>query len=118
MERHRIDHWLKLVCLFKHRSEAADACRGGRVKLNGSRVKPSTPVREEDVVEFYQGTQFRRVVVAGMPATSVSKETARTMYVDQTPRQTVDPTLVYRERGAGRPTKKDRRDMERFEDNE
>jgi ribosome-associated heat shock protein Hsp15 len=114
MEHHRIDHWLKLVCLFKHRTDATEACRGGHVKINGQRAKPAARVKEGDVVEVVQGDRFRRVVVAGLPESSISKETARTMYVDETPRQ--EPQVVvsaggFRERGSGRPTKKDRREM-------
>src|SRR5205807_2586426 len=115
-ERHRIDVWLKLVCLIKHRSEAAEACRGGHVKINGQRVKPAAIVREADVIEFLQGTHYRRVVVAGLPAASISKELARTMYVDETPKQEVmeRATTLFRERGSGRPTKKERRDIEKL----
>jgi ribosome-associated heat shock protein Hsp15 len=115
MERHRIDHWLKLVCLFKHRGEATEACRGGHVKLNGQRVKPATPVREGDVVEFYLNDRFRRVIVVAVPETNVSKEQARTMYVDESPKQEADIFRgTFRERGAGRPTKRDRRDLEKL----
>jgi ribosome-associated heat shock protein Hsp15 len=115
MERHRIDHWLKLVCLFKHRTEATEACRGGHVKINGQRVKPASPVREGDVIEFLLGTHYRRVVVTGLPESNISKETARTMYIDETPKQEVDVTrAVLRERGAGRPTKRDRRELEKL----
>ncbi len=116
MERHRIDHWLKLVCLFKHRADATEACKGGLVKLNGQRVKPAAPVKEGDVVEFYLGSHFRKVVVSGVPATNVSKEVARTMYVDQTPKQErVDVlTQILRDPGTGRPTKKERRDFEKL----
>jgi ribosome-associated heat shock protein Hsp15 len=116
MERHRIDHWLKLVCLFKHRGDATEACRGGHVKINGQRVKPAAVVREGDVVEFLHDTNYRRVVVAGLPLTSISKERARTMYVDETPKQEVieKATVVFRERGSGRPTKKERRDIEKL----
>jgi len=114
-ERHRIDVWLKLVCLIKHRSEAAEACRGGHVKINGQRVKPATAVREGDVIEFLQGTRFRRVVVAGLPEKQVSKEAARTLYVDQTPQQEIDVTRVaFRQRGSGRPTKRERRALDKF----
>lgn len=116
MERPRIDTWLKLVCLFKHRADATEACKGGKVKINGNRVKPAAAVKEEDVVEFYDGgDHYRRVVVKQIPATNVSKETARTMYVDETPaRENADVVAaIFRERGAGRPTKKDRRDIER-----
>jgi ribosome-associated heat shock protein Hsp15 len=115
MERHRIDHWLKWVCLFKHRTEATEACRGGKVKINGLRVKPATPVKEGDVVEFLLGTHFRRVVVAALPETQAAKDAARTMYIDETPKQeVVKVAATVRDRGAGRPTKKERRDIEKL----
>jgi ribosome-associated heat shock protein Hsp15 len=114
-ERHRIDYWLKLVCLFKHRGDATDACRGGHVKLNGSRVKPSSPVREGDIVELVMGERYRKLVVSGLPETSISKEVARTMYVDETPVVALPPTLsMPRDRGTGRPTKRERREIEKF----
>src|SRR5207237_10639494 len=114
MERHRIDHWLKLVCLFRHRTDATEACRGGHVKLNGQRVKPASPVKEGDVVEFYLGTQFRKVVVQGVPESNISKVGARRMYVDETAHdEGVDViTEVLRERGEGRPRGMDRGDGE------
>ena len=116
MERHRIDHWLKLVCLFKQRGDAAEACRGGHVKINGQRVKPAAPVCEGDVIEFLGGDdRYRRVVVAGVPEGNVSKEVARTMYIDETPKQEVEiARSAMRERGSGRPTKRERRDIERL----
>jgi ribosome-associated heat shock protein Hsp15 len=117
-ERHRIDHWLKLVCLFKHRTDATEACKGGHVKVNGQRIKPAAPIHEGDIVEFYAGSTFRRIVVAGLPLSNISKEVARTMYVDETPKQDTSVLLgnVSRERGAGRPTKKDRRDLDKLTD--
>jgi ribosome-associated heat shock protein Hsp15 len=116
MERHRIDVWLKLVCLFKHRADATDACKGGKIKINGLRVKPAAAVKENDVVEFYDGADhYRRVIVQALPAGNVSKEDARAMYVDDTPARTnVEKMATVRERGAGRPTKKDRREMEKL----
>ena len=115
MERHRIDIWLKLVCLFKHRTDATEACKGGKVKINGLRVKPAAPVKEGDVVEFYDGgDRYRRVVVQFLPEVNVSKEQARTMYDDTTPVQVREAPVVERERGAGRPTKRDRREIERL----
>jgi ribosome-associated heat shock protein Hsp15 len=114
-ERNRIDVWLKLVCLFKHRGDATEACRGGHVKVNGQRVKPAAIVREGDVVEFYAGDRFRRVVVLALPGGNVSKETARTMYRDESPVQPkVERTGLERERGAGRPTKRERREIEKL----
>ena len=117
MERHRIDTWLKHVLLFKHRADATEACKGGHVKVNGQRVKPAAPVREGDVVEFLSGNHFRRVVVSAIPENNVSREIARTMYVDETPKQEVvieRVAKVFRDRGTGRPTKKERRDIEKL----
>ena len=114
-DRHRIDLWLKLVCLFKHRGDATEACKGGHIKLNGQRVKPAATVKPGDVVEFYSGSTYRKVVVQALPDGNVSKEAARSMYLDETPVQP-KPELpgMYRERGAGRPTKRDRRDIEKI----
>ena len=114
-ERHRIDLWLKHVCLFKHRTEATDACRGGLVKVNGQRVKPATIVREGDVIEWFAGENLRLVVVQDVPPAQQSKEVARTMYIDQSPPPAPrEEARVSRERGAGRPTKKERREIEKF----
>jgi ribosome-associated heat shock protein Hsp15 len=114
-ERYRIDVWLKLVCLFKHRADATDACKGGKVKINGARVKPAAIVREGDLVEFYDGgDRYRRIVVQALPHTNVSKEEARAMYLDETPAVQKPDLPVSRERGTGRPTKKDRRDIEKL----
>jgi ribosome-associated heat shock protein Hsp15 len=118
MEQHgRVDQWLKLVCLFKHRSEAAEACRGGKVKVNGGRVKPAAAVKPGDVVEVTDGERYRKVVVLGVPERHVSKEVARTeMYRDETPEKPREPAAPkpLRDRGTGRPTKKDRRDIEKW----
>jgi ribosome-associated heat shock protein Hsp15 len=113
-QRHRIDTWLKHVCLFKHRTDATEACRGGHVKVNGQRVKPASPVRENDVIEFYVGETFRRVVVSSIPDRQQAKETARTMYKDETPVVEKPDLPMFRDRGTGRPTKRERREMEEF----
>ena len=71
--------------------------------------------REVPSVEFSQGDRPRRVVVAGLPAGSVSKDLARTMYVDESPAYERPIRMAQpaaREAGAGRPTKRDRREME------
>ncbi|HUP60152.1 MAG TPA: S4 domain-containing protein [Thermoanaerobaculia bacterium] len=116
MERHRLDVWLKLVCLFRHRADATEACKGGHVKLNGVRVKPAAAVKQGDLVELFSGDAYRRVVVQGLPESNISKEIARTMYIDETPvrEKIVVVAKVLRERGAGRPTKKERREMDKW----
>jgi ribosome-associated heat shock protein Hsp15 len=71
-------------------------------------------VREGDVVELYAGERFRKFVMKGIPDRQQAKETARAMYVDETPKQDVEiAPRVSRDRGLGRPTKKDRRDIEK-----
>lgn len=114
MTRHRIDHWLKLVCLFKHREEAAEACRGGHVKINGQRVKPAADVKEGDLVEFLQHDRFHKIEVVVTPDTQLSKESGRTAYIDHTPVQQELPAATFRDRGTGRPTKKERREIEKL----
>lgn len=115
-DRHRIDAWLKMVCLFKHRTDATEACKGGHVKINGQRVKPAATVRQGDVVEFYLGDRYRKVIVEVVPDKQLSKEDGRTAYTDQSPPpQKVDVVdTVLRDRGAGRPTKKERREIEKW----
>lgn len=115
-DRHRIDAWLKMVCLFKHRADATEACKGGHVKINGQRVKPAAPVKPGDVVEFYDlGDRFRKVIVEVVPETQLSKEAGRTAYTDHSPEpQKVETPAMYRDRGAGRPTKKERREIEKW----
>ena len=113
-DRHRIDTWLKLVCLFKHRSDATEACKGGHVRLNGQKAKPAATVREGDLIEMFAGLDYRKVVVKGLPDGNVSKEIARTMYLDETPvREKVVIPALLRDRGAGRPTKKERREIDK-----
>jgi ribosome-associated heat shock protein Hsp15 len=115
-DRSRIDTWLKLVCLFKHRADATEACKGGHVKVNGQSVKPAASVKPGDLVEFTIGSHYRRVVVQALPAGNVSKEVARTMYLDETPKvERPDASAGgFRERGAGRPTKRERREIEKW----
>lgn len=115
--KHRIDHWLKLVCLFKTRSDAGEALRGGHVKLNGQRVKPATALKEGDVIEFLRGDWQRRVVVVVLPEGQLSKEIGRTAYIDESPpppERTPSVRPLFRDPGAGRPTKKERRDIEKM----
>jgi ribosome-associated heat shock protein Hsp15 len=113
----RIDVWLKLVCLFKHRADATEAVKGGLVKLNGTRVKPATSVKAGDVVEISE-PRYRKVVVLDLPSGNVSKAQAReTMYRDETPEQPKEQGITgigERDRGTGRPTKRERREIEKW----
>ena len=105
-----------MVCLFKHRTDATEACKGGHVKINGQRVKPAAAVREGDVVEFYLAERFRKVVVQAVPEKQLSKEEGRAAYLDESPppEKSEAVTATFRDRGAGRPTKKERREIEKW----
>lgn len=116
MEQPRIDLWLKHVCLVKHRAEATEACRGGLVKVNGARAKPATVVRIDDVVELTE-PRYRKVVVLAIPTRQASKEESRATFRDETPPP--EPAVlrglgVERDDGAGRPTKRERREIEKW----
>lgn len=115
-ENSRIDLWLKYSCLVKHRAEATEACRGGLVKLNERRVKAATGVRVGDVIELIE-PRYRKVVVLAIPPRQASKEEARALYRDETPPPPPRAPLddhAFREPGAGRPTKRERRELERW----
>lgn len=113
----RVDVWLWSVRQLKTRSAAAQACRAGQVRVNDERAKPATPVRVGDEVRYrFQG--FDRILeVTGLLKKRVGAPVAATCYIDHSPpRPTplVAPMPVFRDRGAGRPTKKERRALDRL----
>ncbi len=113
----RLDKWLHVARVFKTRSQAAQACAGGRVKVNGASAKPHRPIQREDRLEIEKEDWTRILIVKELRDKPVSKAEARTLYEDLTPpRPALDPLAallrrppVSRPRGSGRPTKKDRR---------
>ncbi|MFC4496539.1 RNA-binding S4 domain-containing protein [Streptomyces ovatisporus] len=113
----RIDSWIWSVRLTKTRSMAASACRAGHVRINGERVKPAHPVRTGDQVRLFHAGRERVVVVSRLVRKRVGAPVALECYTDHSPppppREAVAPAGV-RDRGAGRPTKRDRREMERL----
>jgi len=118
----RLDKWLHVACVFKTRSQATRAVDLNRVRVNGEPVKPHRNLVPGDRIEVVQGDWTRVLVVKELRDKSVSKEEARTLYEDLSPprpsadhlkRLLLRPPAM-RERGAGRPTKKERRDMEKW----
>lgn len=113
----RIDSWIWAVRLVKTRSMGATACRGGHVRVNGERVKPAYAVRVGDEVRLRHAGLERIVVVKRLIRKRVGAPVAIQCYVDNSPppppREAVAPAGI-RDRGTGRPTKRDRRDMERL----
>jgi ribosome-associated heat shock protein Hsp15 len=116
-ETARVDIWIWSVRLVKTRSQATAACRAGHVRLNGERVKPAHGVRAGDEVRVRQAGHERIVVVARIIGKRVSAAIAGECFIDRSPpppaREEV-PAVGVRARGAGRPTKRDRRALERL----
>jgi ribosome-associated heat shock protein Hsp15 len=113
----RIDSWIWAVRLVKTRSLGATACRGGHVRVNGERVKPAHAVRVGDEVRLRHEGRERIVVVKRLIRKRVGAPVAAQCYIDNSPppppREAVAPIGV-RDRGTGRPTKRDRRELERL----
>ncbi|MGP4008933.1 RNA-binding S4 domain-containing protein [Streptomyces sp. 4N124] len=115
----RIDSWIWSVRLVKTRSAGAAACKGGHVRVNGERVKPAHSVRVGDEVRLRHEGRERIVVVKRLILIRkrVGAPVAVQCYVDNSPppppREAVAPAGI-RDRGTGRPTKRDRRELERL----
>ena len=115
----RLDKWLWAVRIFKTRSDAADACRTNKVLVNGSYVKPSREVRVGDTVTVKKmPVVYTYRVVALVSSRQPAKEVPH--YAENlTPQEELDKLnvpretiFVFRDRGTGRPTKKERRELD------
>ena len=119
----RLDKWLHVARMFKTRTQATNACDLGRVQVNGQTAKPHRHLNPGDRVELTQGDWDRILIVKELKDKPVPKAEAPLLYEDQSPpKPAYDPLArllrrppVLREAGAGRPTKKDRREMEEWE---
>ncbi|WP_043675096.1 RNA-binding S4 domain-containing protein [Streptomyces xylophagus] len=113
----RVDSWIWSVRLVKTRSMGAAACKGGHVRVNGERVKPAHSVHVGDEVRLRHEGRERVVIVKQVIRKRVGPPVAVQCYVDNSPppppREAVAPAGI-RDRGTGRPTKRDRREMERL----
>jgi len=111
----RIDLWLDIACLFKTRSEAQRACRGGKVDVNGEAARPNRIVRPGDQIVITRGAGRRQtVIVRGVASQHIPKAEARALYEDHTPAPTPEQ-LEVRDferayRAANPPTAPHRRD--------
>lgn len=114
----RVDAWIWSVRLTKTRAQAASACRAGHVRVNGERVKPAHALRAGDQVRLFHAGRERLVVVSKIVRKRVGAPVAVQAYVDNSPppppKEFTAPPAV-RDRGTGRPTKRDRREMERLQ---
>lgn len=113
----RIDAWVWAVRLVKTRSAAGEACKAGHVKLNGMAVKPSQQVVPGDRVRVWVDHREHEVEVVSTIRKRVGAPIARTCYVDHSPPpppKEIIASIPRRDRGAGRPTKRERRDIDRL----
>ena len=122
-EKLRIDKYLWSIRAFKTRTLASDACKAGRVKLDGNNIKPSHEVKVGEIYQVSKGLERKVIKVTGLLESRVDAKTAVFFYEDITP---LEQTTAYksmfhapvltRDRGTGRPTKKDRREIDDLKD--
>jgi len=122
-EKLRIDKYLWSIRIFKTRSLATEACKAGRVKLNGQNLKPSYVVKIGDVYHVQKGIERKVLKVLGLSERRTDAKTAVTFYEDLTPvedthsfKSIFQAPILKRDRGTGRPTKRDRRDIDDLQD--
>ena len=115
----RIDKYLWSIRVFKTRSEATDACKGGKVRVNGNDIKPSRDVRVGDVIVVRKGAVTYTYKVLALIDKRQGAALVPNYAENLTPQEELDklrapvePFFLKRDRGAGRPPKKDRRQME------
>ena len=114
-ETMRIDTWLWATRHVKSRSQATSAARAGHVKINGESVKAAQKVRVGDEVRLRVEGFDRVLIVRKLLAKRLGSPFAKLCYEDLSePRPRLGVAFAQRERGSGRPTKKERRDMEKF----
>lgn len=119
MEDVRIDKYLWSIRAFKTRSDATTACNGGKVRLNGADVKPSKPVRVGDTIVVRKGAVTYTYKVLALVDKRQGPKLVPEYADNLTPQEELDKLrapvetfFLKRDRGTGRPTKKDRRQMD------
>lgn len=117
----RLDRWLVAARIFKTRGLAQEACAGGRVKVNGRSVKASTLVKRQDELRVEGPWGLKVLRVREYAEKRLSAPAAQLLYDDESPPPPPKAEVLVaavRERGAGRPTKADRRALDRLRDDE
>lgn len=115
----RVDKYLWATRLYKTRTLAGEACRGGKVKMDGKAIKPSKEVKEGDIITVQTPDLVRTIQVKSLATNRVSAKLVEGLIDDITPKQENERVEFLREfkaerrqRGTGRPTKKDRREID------
>jgi len=121
----RIDKYLWCVRYYKTRSIATSACKKGQIKVNGAPVKPSREVFPTDKIELRKDQIIYQLTVNDIPPNRVGAKLVDLYRTDTTPKSAFEAKELlkyskdyYRKKGSGRPTKKDRRDIDSFYDDE
>ncbi len=117
----RLDHYLFRARLFKSRSKATDACRSGRILVNDVPSKASSDVRVGDRIKIREKGLYREIVLQVLPGKNMSKADAKETWVDETPQEILDKKELLQlerrikgpRREGPRPTKKERRELEK-----
>lgn len=120
----RLDKWLQVARVFKTRSQATRACQMSRVKVNGATAKPHRALALDDRIEVEIKDWTRILVVKELRDRTLPKKEVPRLFEDLSPpRPQLDPLMrlmrrapVVRERGRGRPSKKERRELDRLRD--
>ncbi|GAB1404296.1 MAG: RNA-binding S4 domain-containing protein [Lentimicrobiaceae bacterium] len=117
----RIDKWLWAVRIYKTRTLAGEACRAGKVKMQGQAVKPSRSLKKGDIIDVSLGPLNKTIQVIELIQNRVSAKLVSQSMLDLTPPEEYERIkFMYqmksgmRERGSGRPTKKERRDLDKL----
>lgn len=127
MEKIRVDKWLWSIRLYKTRTASTTACESGKVKKGEDKLKAASKISVGDELIVRHNHINRILVVKKLIEKRVGAAIAQECYEDLTPKEELEiPKFksafllpnAYRERGAGRPTKRDRRDIEKFTDPE
>lgn len=119
----RIDKWLWAMRLFKTRSQASEECRKGKVTINGISVKPSRELKEGETIQLRRPPITRSYKVITLTENRLSAKLVPEYMIETTPASELEilemqknMSFFNRERGTGRPTKKERRDLDDFFD--
>src|SRR5690242_8854938 len=117
----RIDKYLWCIRVYKSRTLATEACEGGKVKIGGERIKPSRPVKIGEVISVQQGFIRKEYKVTGLLDKRVAAKLVINYAEDVTPKEEIEKALTARFvsyeskfQDSGRPTKKDRRLMQKY----
>lgn len=117
----RIDKYLWCIRFFKTRSIATDTCKKGHVKINGTNLKPSKEIFGNEEITIRKNQINYKIKVLDIPTSRVGAKLVDLYRKDLTPKEEFEKTALlkyskdyYRKKGAGRPTKKDRRDIDDY----